>query len=69
MQKVIETEEKTKMLSSQPNTSDTPFDQSSPVHQEVGVLDCHRQTHRQTDGHGDSITDPAQRAESVKIVL
>ena len=26
-----------------------------------------RMTHRQTDGHGDSMTDPAQRAESVKI--
>ena len=25
-----------------------------------------RQTHTQTDGHGDSMTDPAQRAESVK---
>ena len=24
-------------------------------------------TDRQTDGHGDSMTDPAQRAESVKI--
>ena len=23
-------------------------------------------THTQTDGHGDSLTDPAQRAESVK---
>ena len=27
-----------------------------------------RQTDRQTDGHGDSMTDPAQRAESVKIL-
>ena len=25
-----------------------------------------RQTDRQTDRHGDSMTDPAQRAESVK---
>ena len=25
------------------------------------------QTNRQTDGHGDSMTDPAQRAESVKM--
>ena len=24
-------------------------------------------TDKQTDGHGDSMTDPAQRAESVKI--
>ena len=27
-----------------------------------------KQTNRQTDGHGDSMTDPAQRAESVKIL-
>ena len=27
-----------------------------------------KQTNRQTSGHGDSMTDPAQRAESVKIV-
>ena len=26
-----------------------------------------KQTNRQTDGHVDSMTDPAQRAESVKI--
>ena len=26
-----------------------------------------RQTNKHTDGHGDSMTDPAQRAESVKI--
>ena len=26
-------------------------------------------THRQTHGHGDSMTDPAQRAESVKNTL
>ena len=26
------------------------------------------QNHRQTDGHGDSMTDPAQRAESVKTL-
>ena len=25
-----------------------------------------RHTNRQTNGHGDSMTDPAQRAESVK---
>ena len=25
------------------------------------------QTNKQTNGHGDSMTDPAQRAESVKI--
>ena len=26
-------------------------------------------THRQTNGHGDSMTDPAQRAESVKKII
>ena len=26
-------------------------------------------TDKQTDGHGDSMTDPAQRAESVKIFV
>ena len=26
------------------------------------------QTGKHTDGHGDSMTDPAQRAESVKII-
>ena len=29
---------------------------------------CDRNTDTQTDGHGDSMTNPAQRAESVKIV-
>ena len=28
----------------------------------------HRQTDTHTDGHGDSMTDPAQRAESVKTI-
>ena len=28
-----------------------------------------KQTHRQTDGHGDSMTDLAQRAESVKLIV
>ena len=27
-----------------------------------------RQTNTQTSGHGDSMTDPAQRAKSVKII-
>ena len=26
-----------------------------------------RQTHKQTDRHGESVTDPAQKAQSVKI--
>ena len=38
-------------MSSQANISDTPFDQKSPRHPEV--------THRQTDGHGDSMTESA----------
>ena len=29
----------------------------------------HRQTDKQTHGHGDSMTDPAQRAESVKNIF
>ena len=28
-----------------------------------------RQTHKQTGGHGDSMTDGAQRVESVKIIF
>ena len=40
------------------------FDQRSPHPPEVGVL----RWRRQIDGHGDSMTDPAQIAESVKIV-
>ena len=30
---------------------------------------CDIQTDRQTDGHGDSMTDPVQRAESVKTCI
>ena len=33
----------------------------------LAVIDNYIQTDRQTDRHGDSMTDPAQRAESVKI--
>ena len=47
------------MVSSQANISDTPFDQKSPGHPEVGVLNCHRQTDRQTNGHRDSTTESA----------
>ena len=38
------------------------FDQRSPRPPYVGVS----KRHRQTDGHGDSVTDPAKRAETVK---
>ena len=51
------------LVSLQANIRDTFFDQKSPRHPEVGVL----QRHRYTDRHGDSMTDPAQRAEAVKI--
>ena len=34
--------------------------------QELGVLRWHRQTKKQTDGHGESMTDSGQRANSVK---
>ena len=54
---------KKKIVSLHANISDTPFDQSSPVHREVGVLNCHRPTNRQTDGHCDSMTE----SDSVKM--
>ena len=52
------------IVSSQANVSDTPFDQKSPGHPEVGVLNCYKhkniQTYRPTDGHGDSMIESAQ---------
>ena len=53
---------------SQANISVTPLDQQSSGHLEVGVLWWHTQSHTHRDGHGDSITDPAQRSKSMKIV-
>ena len=50
-------------MSSQANIRNTFFDQRSPRHQEVGVL----RRHIHTDGHCDSMTDPAQRAKSEKV--
>ena len=50
---------------SQANISNTPFDQSSPRHREVGDLQWHRHTYIQKDGHGDSMTE---LADSVKIM-
>ena len=41
------------------------FDQKPPGHPEVGVSLWHRQTH--TQGHRNSMTESAQRADSVKI--
>ena len=41
--------QKTKIVSLQPNISDTPFDQRSPRPPEEGISRRHRQTDRQTD--------------------
>ena len=54
-------------MSSQANIRNKFFVQRSPPPPEVGVSRRHRHTDTQTDRHGDSMTDPAQRAESVKI--
>ena len=43
-----------------------PFDQKSPGYPEVGVLNCQRQTDRHRDEHGNSMTELAQWADSVK---
>ena len=40
--------EEEKNVSSQANIKDTPFDQKSQGHPEVGVFNCHRQTDKQT---------------------
>ena len=51
-------------MSSQANIRNTFLDQKSPQHPEVGVLQgppqTDRQADRQTDGHGDSMTNSAQ---------
>ena len=39
---------------------DTPSDQSSPRPPEEGILNRHRQTDRQTDRHGNSMTELTQ---------
>ena len=36
---------------------------------EKNCIRWRRQTDKQTDGHRDSMTNPAQRAESVKIIV
>ena len=66
----LKEEEKTyplflKIGSSQANIRNMFFYQRSPRYPEVGVL----RRHKYKDGHRDSMTNPAQRAESVKIVL
>ena len=59
-------EQKKKIVSLQANISDKPFNQKSPGHPEVGVLNCHRQTDRHTDGHCNSMTESAPWADKVK---
>ena len=51
-----------KNVLSQANISDTPFDHRSQRHPEVGVS----RRHGQTDKRGNSMTESAQRADSVK---
>ena len=45
------------------------FDQRSPQPPEVAVLRWHRYTYIQIDGHGNSRTESAQFADSVKMQL
>ena len=63
-EKIIETE-KEKNVPLHANISDTPFDQKFPRPPEEGVLNCHRQTNKQTDrhtyGHRDSMTESVKR--------
>ena len=47
------------MLLLQANISDTHFDQKSPRPPELGVLQRHRHTDTQTDGHHNSMTESA----------
>ena len=54
-------------VSLQANISNKPFDQKTPGHPEVGVLNCQRPRDRQTDAHRNSMTESAQWANSVKI--
>ena len=54
------------------NISYTPFEQKSPQPPEEGVLNCHRQTNKQTSDHNDSMTKSAQRAKymlSVRVYV
>ena len=53
-----------KIVSSQANIRNTVFNKRSPRPLEVGVS----QRHKQTDGHGDYMTDPAQRTKPVRIL-
>ena len=45
------------------NNRNMPFDQKSPGHREVGVLNCHKST----DRHCDSMTESSQWSNSVKM--
>ena len=58
------------IVSLQANIRNYFFDQGSPQHPEGGVLpSADRQTNKQTEGHGDSMTELAQRADSVNILV
>ena len=48
---------------------ETDYVISGPIRGLKKKLHSMAQTHRHTDGHRDSITDPAQRAESVKNLM
>ena len=56
-----------KIVYLQANIRQTFFDQRSPQQPELGVLRWRRQTDKQTDGHGDSMTESSQTADSGKI--
>ena len=57
------------IVASQSNIRNTFFYQKSSRLSEVGVSRWRRQTIRQTDRHGDSMTESAERANSVKITI
>ena len=54
-----------KIVSFQANIRDAFFDQKSPENSEV----CVSQHQKHTDGHGDSMTNPVQRAKSLEILV
>ena len=54
-----EKEKEKKVVSLHANISNMPFDQRSARPPEECVLNCHKQTDRQTDGHRDSMTESA----------
>ena len=63
--KIIGGKRKKKIELLETNISDMPCDQKSPQPPVEGVLQRHRQTHKQTDGHCNFMTESAQWADSV----